>query len=103
MRAFLLLSSRAEPEAAEEEYAAFLSASRLDPSGLHRVRLEAEALPELDLDAYSGILLGGGPFNSSDPPEAKSAVQHRVEADLRRLLGRLPGGEFTVLGGGLRG
>ena len=98
MRPFLLLSSRAEPEAAEEEYAAFLSATGLDPTGLHRVRLEAEALPELDLDAYSGVLLGGGPFNSSDPPEAKSAVQHRVEADLRRLLDRLVERDFPFLG-----
>jgi GMP synthase (glutamine-hydrolysing) len=98
VRPFLLLSSRAEPEAAEEEYAAFLSAAGLDPSGLHRVRLEAEALPELDLDAYSGILLGGGPFNSSDPPEAKPPVQHRVEADLRRLLDRLVERDFPFLG-----
>ena len=98
MRPFLLLSSRAEPEAAEEEYTAFLSAAGLDPSGLHRVRLEAEALPELDLDAYSGVLLGGGPFNSSDPPEAKSPVQHRVEADLRRLLDRLVERDFPFLG-----
>jgi GMP synthase (glutamine-hydrolysing) len=98
VRPFLLLSSRAEPEAAEEEYAAFLSACGLDPAGLHRVRLEAEALPELDLDAYSGVLLGGGPFNSSDPPEAKSAVQHRVEADLRRLLDRLVERDFPFLG-----
>jgi GMP synthase (glutamine-hydrolysing) len=98
VRPFLLLSSRAEPEAAEEEYTAFLSAAGLDPSGLHRVRLEAEALPELDLDAYSGVLLGGGPFNSSDPPEAKSPVQHRVEADLRRLLDRLVERDFPFLG-----
>jgi GMP synthase (glutamine-hydrolysing) len=98
VRPFLLLSSRAEPEAAEEEYAAFLSATGLDPAELHRVRLEAEELPELDLDAYSGVLLGGGPFNSSDPPEAKSAVQHRVEADLRRLLDRLVARDFPFLG-----
>jgi GMP synthase (glutamine-hydrolysing) len=98
VRPFLLLSSRAEPEAAEGEYAAFLAASGLGPARLHRVRLEAEALPDLDLDGYSGVLLGGGPFNSSDPPEEKSALQHRVEADLRRLLDEVVARDFPFLG-----
>jgi GMP synthase (glutamine-hydrolysing) len=98
VRPFLLLSSRAEPEAAEEEYAAFLAGSGLDAAGLHRVRLEAEALPDVDLDAYSGVLLGGGPFNSSDPLEEKSPLQHRVEADLRRLLDELVARDFPFLG-----
>jgi GMP synthase (glutamine-hydrolysing) len=98
VRPFLLLSSRAEPEAAEGEYAAFLAASGLEPAQLHRVRLEAAALPRLDLDSYSGVLLGGGPFNSSDPPEAKSRVQHRVEADLRRLLDEVVARDLPFLG-----
>ena len=38
----------------------------------------------IDLDAFSGIILGGSPFNVSDPD--KSVVQLRVESDLRRLL-----------------
>jgi GMP synthase (glutamine-hydrolysing) len=98
VRPFLLLSSRADPQAAEEEYAAFLTGTGLDPAGLHRVRLETEGLPEVDLDRYSGVLLGGGPFNSSDPPEEKPAVQHRVEADLRRLLDEVVVRDFPFLG-----
>jgi GMP synthase (glutamine-hydrolysing) len=98
VKPFLLLSSRAEPEAAEQEYDGFLTATGLDAAGLHRVRLEAQALPDLDLDAYSGVLLGGGPFNSSDPPEEKSAVQRRVERDLRRLLDVLVARDLPFLG-----
>jgi GMP synthase (glutamine-hydrolysing) len=93
-----LLSSRADPRAADEEYAGFLQASGLDAEGLRRIRLEAADLPELDLDDYSGVLLGGGPFNSSDPPETKSVVQHRVERDLRRLLDEVVARDFPFLG-----
>jgi GMP synthase (glutamine-hydrolysing) len=86
VRPFLLLGSRAEDEAADDEYAGFLRATGLAEHELRRIRLEAGPLPPLDLDDWSGVLLGGGPFNSSDPAEEKSAVQHRVEAELRALL-----------------
>jgi GMP synthase (glutamine-hydrolysing) len=86
VRPFLLLASRAEDAAAEGEYEAFLKFTGLPPEQLHRIRMEAGPLPDLDLDDYAGILLGGSPFNSSDPPEAKSAVQRRVEQELRFLL-----------------
>jgi GMP synthase (glutamine-hydrolysing) len=86
VRPFLLLASRAEDVAADDEYEAFLKATGLSADDLRRVRLEAAPMPDLVLDDYSGVLLGGGPFNSSDPTEDKSPVQHRVEAELRSLL-----------------
>ncbi|MGY1704496.1 glutamine amidotransferase [Geodermatophilus sp. SYSU D00697] len=97
-RPFLLLASRAEDVAADEEYAAFLRLTGLAEGQLRRIRLEAGPLPELDLDDYSGILLGGGPFNSSDPAEEKSAVQRRVEAELSALLDRVVARDFPFLG-----
>jgi GMP synthase (glutamine-hydrolysing) len=98
VRPFLLLSTRAEDLAADDEYAAFLRCTGLPPEQLRRIRLEAAPLPDLDLDDYSGILLGGGPFNSSDPAEEKSAVQHRVEADLSRLLDEVVERDFPFFG-----
>ena len=98
MRPFLLLSSRPEDLAADEEYAAFLRCTGLSPQQLHRIRLEAGPLPRLDLDNWSGILLGGGPFNSSDPAETKSAVQVRVEADLNALLDDVVARDFPFFG-----
>jgi len=86
VRPFLLLATRAEDVAADDEYAAFLRATGLSDGELRRIRLEAGPLPDLDLADYSGVLLGGGPFNSSDPVEEKSPVQRRVEAELRSLL-----------------
>ena len=98
MRPFLLLATRAEDVAADDEYAAFLRATGLSEGDLRRIRLEAGPLPALDLDDYSGVLLGGGPFNSSDPAEEKSAVQRRVEAELRSLLDEVVGRDLPFFG-----
>jgi GMP synthase (glutamine-hydrolysing) len=98
VRPFLLLSSRAEDLAAEEEYAAFLRCTALAPEQLERIRLETDRLPRLDLDDWSGILLGGGPYNSSDPAEEKSPVQRRVEADLDDLLDDVVARDFPFFG-----
>ena len=98
MRPFLLLSSRAEDVAADDEYEAFLRVTGLTPAGLHRVRMEAAPLPALELDDYAGIFVGGGPFNSSDAPLEKSAVQHRVERELSRLLDDVVERDFPFFG-----
>ena len=98
MKPFLLLATRAEDEAADDEYAAMLRAADLQERQLHRIRLEAGPLPTLDLDQYAGIILGGGPFDSSDPEHTKSATQRRVEAELRELLDELVARDFPFLG-----
>ncbi|MGY1809469.1 glutamine amidotransferase [Blastococcus sp. SYSU D00669] len=98
MRPFLLLATRAEDEAADDEYAAFLRFSGLPPEQLHRVRLEAAPLPHLDLGDYAGIMLGGSPFNTTDPADRKSAVQRRVEGELRRLLDEVVARDFPFFG-----
>lgn len=98
MKPFLLLSSRPEDLAADEEYLAFVRETGLPPERIQRVRTEAGPLPHLDLDRYAGILLGGGPFNSSDPVESKSAVQLRVEAELAALLDEVVARDFPFMG-----
>ncbi len=98
MRPFVLLSTRAEDVAADDEYAGFLRATGLGERELHRIRVEAGPVPELDLDAYAGVLLGGSPFNASDPDELKSDVQRRVERDLARLLDRVVARDVPFLG-----
>ncbi|HEX6956237.1 MAG TPA: glutamine amidotransferase, partial [Agromyces sp.] len=98
MKPFVLLATRAEDLPADEEYALFLRETGLDERELIRVRLEAEPMPRLDLDALSGIFVGGGPFNASDPPETKSAVQRRVEAEFATLLDEVVARDFPFLG-----
>jgi GMP synthase (glutamine-hydrolysing) len=98
VKPFLLLGSRDDDGAADNEYAAFLAFTGLDESALHRVRLERGPLGDVDLSQWSGIFLGGGPFNSSDSVEQKSSVQHRVEEDLHRLLDMVVARDFPFLG-----
>jgi GMP synthase (glutamine-hydrolysing) len=98
VKPFLLLAIRAEDAAADNEYESFLAFAGLGEKDLHRVRLERRPLGSIDLQDWSGILLGGGPFNSSDPENSKSAVQRRVEADLRGLLDRVITADFAFLG-----
>jgi GMP synthase (glutamine-hydrolysing) len=43
-------------------------------------------------------VLGGSPFNSSDPPESKSAVQLRVEREVDALLGEVVARDVPFLG-----
>ena len=98
MKPFLLLSSRAEDLAADEEYESFLRCTGLAPARLCRIRMEAAPLPPLRLDEYAGIFLGGGPFNSSDPEDEKSPVQQRVERELARLLDEVVEQDLPFLG-----
>lgn len=94
----MLLATRAEDLPADEEYALFLRYSGLAESELRRIRLEAGSMPDLDLDEVSGIFVGGGPFNASDPQERKSPVQLRVEAEFAALLDRVVPADFPFLG-----
>jgi GMP synthase (glutamine-hydrolysing) len=98
VKPFLLLAIRAEDAAADNEYDSFLSLSGLGEGELRRIRLEQRALGQIDLSEWSGILVGGGPFNYSDPEELKTPVQRRVEADLHGLLGRVVHADFPFLG-----
>ncbi|CAM3621235.1 glutamine amidotransferase [Isoptericola cucumis] len=98
MRPFLFLGTRAEDVAADGEHEAVLRYSGLPPQALHRVRLEREPMPPVALEEYSGVIVGGGPFNSSDPPADKSAVQRRVEREMAALLDDVVDRDFPFLG-----
>ena len=98
MKPFLLLAIRAEDAAADNEYDSFLALAGLGEGELRRVRLEQRPLGGVDLGEFSGIIVGGGPFNYSDPEELKTPVQRRVEADLSGLLDRVVNADFPFLG-----
>lgn len=98
MKPFLLLATRAEDLPADEEYALFLRYTGLSEGELIRMRLEAQPLGPIELSDYSGIFVGGGPFNASDPPSKKSAVQLRVEAEIDALLDVVIARDFPFFG-----
>ena len=100
MRPFLLLATRAENAAADDEYAAFLRFGGLDEHQLRRVRLEQAAgqVTLDDLDRFSGVILGGSPFTWSTPPMAKTGAQRRAEAEIDLLLDRIVSEDLPFLG-----
>ncbi len=98
MKPFLLLATRGDDAVAEDEYAAFAELAGLGETGLRRHRLERDPLPEIDLADWSGVLLGGSPFTSSDPEEDKAPEQRRVESELSALLDRVVKADFPFLG-----
>ncbi|MDO5617865.1 glutamine amidotransferase [Kocuria sp.] len=103
MLPFLLVSTRPEDAVAEEEYETFCRFAGLAPQELHHLRLEqgedaSRALAATDLSRYSGVFVGGSPFNTSLPQEQKSATQVRVELSLGELLDRVMDHEIPFFG-----
>ena len=98
MKPFLFLGTRAEDDVADDEYASVLRCADLAEHDVRRVRLERDELPPVELDDWSGIVLGGGPFNVSDPEAAKSPAQRRAEAELRGLALRVVAADFPFFG-----
>lgn len=65
---FLLLSIRAEDEAADDEYLAMMRFAGLTAGGLRRIRLTHSSLGQIDLADWSGIILGADLTTSATTP-----------------------------------
>ena len=99
MNPFLILQLRPEPEASDSEYAAILQKSGIKASQTHRIRLDAEPLPEtLNLQNYAGIIVGGGPGCVSDAPEDKTPVEAKIEAAVLSLMPEIIENDLPFLG-----
>lgn len=99
MKPFLILQLRPEAEASDDEYAAFLRKGGLAADQTHRIRLDVENIPaDLSLDAYSGVIVGGGPGCVSDAPEEKSPVEARIEAAVMGLMPEITARDVPFLG-----
>ncbi|MEM1418858.1 MAG: glutamine amidotransferase [Myxococcota bacterium] len=96
---FLVLQVRPETEAADDEYAAMLAKGKLAEDEARRLRLDVDDVPgDLDLRAYAGVIVGGGPGCVSDPPEKKTPVEARMEAAVLALMPRITEGDLPFLG-----
>ncbi len=96
---FLILQLRPEDDTSDNEFAAICRYGGLAPRQTHRLRIEQQGIPhDLRLDDYSGIIVGGSPFDISTPEKEKSALQKRIEADFSRLFDRLVPLDFPFLG-----
>jgi GMP synthase (glutamine-hydrolysing) len=90
MKPFLVLQLRPERDVADDEYAAILARTGLGAADTKRIRLDRETLPaDLDLRAFSGVIVGGGPGCVSDPPAQKDPTEARIEAQVLGLMPRI--------------
>lgn len=96
MKPFVLLATRDHDKAARDEYESVRQHAGLAPDELVHVRVESGPLSGLRLDDYSGVLLGGSPFNISDA--VKSDLQLRVESDIRAVVDEIVDADFPFLG-----
>ncbi|QPL05364.1 MULTISPECIES: glutamine amidotransferase-related protein [Actinomyces] len=87
MKPFIMVSTRPEIEAAEQEYESFRIDGGLATGDLHHVRLEeVDFLSGFQAGDVSGVFIGGSPYDVSSPEAAKTRTQLRVEEQVRELL-----------------
>lgn len=99
MKPFLILQLRPEDEASDDEYAAILRKGGLAAGDAHRIRLDQQDFPVgLDLDSYSGVIVGGGPGCVSDPPEKKTAQEAQIERAVLSLMPEITARDFPFMG-----
>ena len=89
---------RPNNEASNSEFEAFTRLGGINDDEVERIRMEQTELPEIDLDKYSGLIVGGGPSNVSAPEEKKSDDQKRYEKSLNSLLNEVIERDFPYLG-----
>ncbi|MFB7884778.1 GMP synthase [Microbacterium sp. NPDC056057] len=102
----LYVCVRPQLGAAAAEYESFRTAMHLDESRLARHDLVRDPLPDDVFERYSGFLVGGSPFNVTDPESTKTDAQRRLEAGLARIAERTATGDgpaalFTCYGIGI--
>ena len=96
---FLILQLRPEDVTSDNEFDAILKYGNLDSQDTHRIRIERNGIPEnLQLDNYSGIIVGGSPFDISTPEPEKTAIQKKVEQDFRHLFDIVVPNDIPFLG-----
>ncbi|PIE14685.1 MAG: glutamine amidotransferase [Rhodobacterales bacterium] len=99
MKPFLILQLRPETEASDDEYRAFLDKGGLSADQAHRIRLDCETIPDdLDLNDYSGVIVGGGPGCVSDAPADKTDTEARIEAAVLAMMPQICEQDMPFMG-----
>jgi GMP synthase (glutamine-hydrolysing) len=95
---FLILQLRPEDDTSDNEFAAILKYGELDPANTHRLRIEKTGIPELVLDDYAAVIVGGSPFDISTPQQQKQPIQLKIENDFQKLFDTIVGRDIPFLG-----
>lgn len=97
MAPLVYLCARPQAGAAAAEYESFRTAMRLGESELDRWDLVRDPLPADFATRWRGAVVGGSPFNVTDPESTKTDVQLGVEAGLALLARSAAAGEMAAL------
>lgn len=97
MKKLLIIQLRPEDETADSEFNAILRVGDLNRNEVKRIRLEKH-IPKINLDEYSGMIVGGSPFDISTPSDQKSRVQKNIEAFFTSLFDEIFERDFPFLG-----
>ena len=95
---FLIIQLRPENETANSEFEAILQYGGLRENEVVRARVEHTGLPDINLDDYAAIIVGGSPFDVSTPEYQKSEIQKKIEADFMKLFASVVAADFPFLG-----
>ncbi|MEO1199536.1 MAG: glutamine amidotransferase [Pseudomonadota bacterium] len=99
MKPFLVLQLRPETEASDNEFDAILDKGGLRASDTVRMRLDqARLASNIDLDAFSGVIVGGGPGCVSDADDEKPAIERRIEQDVLNLMPEITARDIPFMG-----
>jgi GMP synthase (glutamine-hydrolysing) len=99
MKPFLVLQLRPEAAASDNEYQAILKKAALDEGMTRRIRLESENIAaNMNLEDYSGVIVGGGPGCISDPEATKSEVEKKIESAVLGLMPKIVSEDIPFLG-----
>ncbi len=97
MKKLLVLQFRPETSVSDDEYGSFLRYGGLDKEEVERIRGEF-GLPEISLEKYSAVLIGGSPYTVSDDERDKTNEQIKVEKQLFELMKEIYERDFPFLG-----
>lgn len=97
MAKFLLIQSRPEREASDDEFRAFCRFGGLNEDEVDRLLMH-EMQPEVDLSVYDGILMAGGPGNFAYDEAHKSPEQRAFEPWLLELVAEIMAQETPFFG-----
>ena len=90
---------RPEDDTSDNEFAAILKYGDLGVKDVHRLRIEKKGIPgDLALEQYSGVIVGGSPFDISTPEQDKSEIQKKIEQDFNRLFDVIVPNDIAFLG-----
>ncbi|MET0298074.1 MAG: GMP synthase [Microbacterium sp.] len=81
----LYVCVRPQQGAAAAEYESFRAATRLEPGRIAMHDLVREPLPDGVFERFGGFVVGGSPFNVTDPESTKTEAQRRLESELERI------------------